>query len=135
MQLQYCEWHAAENIRAAITRGRYTKEERQDLHYLTWKYIKSSITEVLETNRSALCDKLREEEVRYIRKNWMPKETKIIRYYTKLYANLGIHDTLRTEGFYPVLKEKLSPSIPLPLAIKRVARAVTHVIKELAKSE
>jgi MULE transposase domain len=25
MQLQHCEWHAAENIRAAITRARYTK--------------------------------------------------------------------------------------------------------------
>jgi len=34
IQLQHCEWHAAENIRAAIAKGRYTKEERQNLHHL-----------------------------------------------------------------------------------------------------
>jgi hypothetical protein len=135
MQLQHCEWHAAENIRAAITRGRYTKEERQDLHNLTWNYIKSSTTETLETNRSALCDELKEDEVRYIRENWVPKEAKIIRYYTKLYANLGVHGTSRTEGLHPVLKKELSPSTPLPLAIKRVAKAVIRVVKELAKAE
>jgi hypothetical protein len=89
----------------------------------------------LETNRLALCDELREEEVDYIRKNWVPKEAKIIRCYTKLYANLGIYGTSRTEGLYLVLKEELSLSIPLPLAIKRVAKAVTRVIKELAKAE
>jgi hypothetical protein len=102
---------------------------------LTWNYIKSSTTEALETNRLALCDELREEEVDYIRKNWVPKEAKIIRCYTKLYANLGVHGTSRTEGLHPVLKEELSPSTPLPLAIKRVAKAVTRVIKELAKAE
>jgi MULE transposase domain len=134
-QLQHCEWHAAENIRAAITRARYTKQERQDLHYLTWNYIKSSTTEALETNRLALCDKLREEKVDYIRKNWLPKEAKIIKCYTKLYTNLGVYDTSRTEGLHPVFKEELSLSTPLPLAIKRVAKAVTRVIKEFAKAE
>jgi hypothetical protein len=89
----------------------------------------------LETNRLALCDELREEEVDYVRKNWLPKEAKIIRCYTKLYANLGVYGTSRTEGLHPVLKEELSPSTPLPLAIKRVAKAVTRVIKELAKAE
>jgi hypothetical protein len=102
---------------------------------LTWNYIKSSTTEALETNRLALCDELREKEVDYIRKNWVPKEAKIIRCYTKLYANLGVYGISRTEGFYPVFKEELSPSTPLPLAIKRVAKAVTRVIKELAKAE
>jgi hypothetical protein len=102
---------------------------------LTWNYIKSSTTEALETNRSALCDKLREEKIRYIYKNWVPKETKIIRCYTKLYANLGIHSISRTEGLHPVLKEELSPFISLPLAIKRVAKAIIRVIKELAKAE
>jgi hypothetical protein len=65
----------------------------------------------------------------------MPKETKIIRYYIKLYANLGIHGISRTEGFHPVLKEELSPFVSFPLAIKRVARAVIYVIKKLAKAE
>jgi hypothetical protein len=61
---------------------------------------------------------LREKEVNYIHKNWVPKETKIIRCHTKLYANLGVYGTSRTEGLHPVLKEELSPSMPLSLAIK-----------------
>jgi hypothetical protein len=63
------------------------------------------------------------------------KKAKIIKCYTKLYANLGIHGTSRTEGLHPIFKEELSPSTPLPLAIKRVAKAITRVIKELAKAE
>jgi hypothetical protein len=78
---------------------------------------------------------LREEEIDYIRKNWVPKEAKIIRCYTKLYANLGVHGTSRIEGLYPVLKEELFLSIFLPLTIKRVIKAVTRVIKKLAKAE
>jgi hypothetical protein len=63
------------------------------------------------------------------------KEAKIIKCYTKLYANLGVYDISRTEGLYPVLKEELSFSIFFPLAIKRVAKTVIRVIKELAKVE
>jgi hypothetical protein len=65
----------------------------------------------------------------------VPKETKIIKCYTKLYANLNIHNISRTEGLHPVLKEKLSPFISLPLAIKRVAKTVIRVIKKFAKAE
>jgi hypothetical protein len=65
----------------------------------------------------------------------MPKETKIIRCYTKLYANLNIHDTSRTEGLHPVFKKELSLSTSLPLAIKRMARAVIYIIKEFTKAE
>jgi hypothetical protein len=65
----------------------------------------------------------------------MPKEAKIIRYYTKLYANLSVYDTLRIEGFYPVFKKELSFFTFFPFAIKRVAKAITRVIKELAKVE
>jgi hypothetical protein len=78
---------------------------------------------------------LRKEKVDYIRKNWLSKETKIIKCYTKLYTNLNIYDTLRTEGLYPIFKKELSPSIFFPLAIKRVTKTVTRVIKELAKAE
>jgi hypothetical protein len=65
----------------------------------------------------------------------MPKETKIIRCYTKLYANFDVHGILRTEGLYPVLKKELSPFISFPLAIKRVARAIIYMVKEFAKAE
>jgi hypothetical protein len=65
----------------------------------------------------------------------VPKKAKIIKCYIKLYTNLNIHDTSRTENFYPVLKKELSLSTPFPLAIKRVAKTITRVIKELAKVE
>jgi hypothetical protein len=65
----------------------------------------------------------------------VPKKAKIIRCYTKLYANLSIHGISRTESFHPVLKEKLSLFTSFPLAIKRVAKAITRVIKELTKAE
>jgi hypothetical protein len=82
-----------------------------------------------------LYDELKKEKVDYIRKNWVSKEAKIIRCYIKLYANLGIHGISRTEGLYPVFKKKLSLFIPLPLAIKRVAKTVTRMIKKLVKAE
>jgi hypothetical protein len=82
-----------------------------------------------------LCDKLRKNKVRYIRENWVPKKTKIIKCYIKLYANLDIHNILRTEGLYPILKEELFLFTPLPLAIKRVVKTVIRVIKELIKAE
>jgi hypothetical protein len=78
---------------------------------------------------------LKKKKVGYIRKNWVPKEAKIIRCYIKLYANLGVHGISRTEGFHPVFKKEFSPSTPFPLAIERVAKAVTCVIKELTKAE
>jgi hypothetical protein len=65
----------------------------------------------------------------------VPKKAKIIRCYIKLYANLSIHDILRIEGLYPVLKEELFLFTSFPLAIKRVIKAVTRVIKKLAKAE
>jgi hypothetical protein len=65
----------------------------------------------------------------------VPKEAKIIKCYTKLYANLSIHGTLRTEDFYSVFKKKLSLFIFLSLAIKRVIKTITRVIKEFAKAE
>jgi hypothetical protein len=111
------------------------KEERQDLHNLIWNYIKSSITETLKTNRLALYDKLKKDEIRYIRENWVSKKAKIIKYYTKLYANLNIYSISRIEGLYLILKKELSLFIPFPLAIKRVAKTVIRVIKELAKAE
>jgi hypothetical protein len=89
----------------------------------------------LETNRLALCDKLREKKIDYIRKNWVSKKAKIIRCYTKLYTNLSIHGTSRIEGLHLILKEELSPSTFLPFAIKRIVKAITRVIKELAKAE
>jgi hypothetical protein len=65
----------------------------------------------------------------------MPKEAKIIRCYTKLYINLGIYSISRTEGFYPVFKEKLFPFTSFPFTIKRVAKTITRVIKEFVKAE
>ena len=65
----------------------------------------------------------------------MLKETKIIRCYTKLYVNLGVYGTSRTEGFYLVFKKEFFSFTSLPLAIKRVVKAVIRVIKELAKVE
>jgi hypothetical protein len=63
------------------------------------------------------------------------KEAKIIKCYIKLYANLGVYSILRTEGLHPVFKKKLSSFTSFSLTIKRVAKAVTRVIKELAKAE
>jgi hypothetical protein len=40
-----------------------------------------------------------------------------------------------TEDLHPVFKKEFSPSTLLPLAIKRVVKAVTRVIKKLTKTE
>jgi hypothetical protein len=65
----------------------------------------------------------------------VPKKAKIIRCYTKLYANLSIYGISRTEGFYSILKEELFSFIPFPFAIKRVAKMIIRMIKEFIKAE
>ena len=88
-----------EVIRAKFNKAGYTTEELNgwvdskvevpDLADLSWAYIKSDTLELLEVNRATLVAALRPEERSYIIETWLPKEHRVVFYYTKLLNNLG----------------------------------------------
>ena len=51
---------------------------------------------------------------------WVPKENRVVRYYTKGLANLGCYTTQRVESMHPVTKQLLNRQLPLDEAIKRI---------------
>ena len=54
IQMQFCEWHIAENIKTMLVNsGGYTKEKWKPLEELMWKYIKSENLVKLEANHAA----------------------------------------------------------------------------------
>ena len=74
-QLQFCQWHAAEAMRARWTKNGYRSEEIRGnsanlgLIDLTWRYLQSETKQDLDYNRAALLAKLKEPEKRYIKLN------------------------------------------------------------------
>jgi MULE transposase domain len=77
--LQFCEWHAAQNIKKRLAEKKYSKKDRDEIMDLVWAYIWSATEDELERNRAGLMARIREGECEYIRKNWIPKERQVIR--------------------------------------------------------
>lgn len=129
---QLCEWHAAENIRAKVAAAKYSLDERKDIHDLTWDYIKSNTPRELEVNRERLYALLADKEIDYIKANWVPKEERIIRCWTKRYPNLGVHGTQRNEGMHPIIGSQLNAQLSLEDVVRRLAQAVGKIYQRLA---
>jgi len=49
--LQFCEWHAAENVRRRLAAQKYKKEDRNAIMELVWPYIWLATEPELEVNR------------------------------------------------------------------------------------
>ena len=63
------------------------------LKSLAYSYIKSITPKDLQTNRQALIDRLRRPGKDYIESVWGQKEERIVRLFTHLNFNLGIHSS------------------------------------------
>ena len=72
--LQLCEWHAAEAMRARIVKGDYIKEKQENLHKLTWAYVKADTPLGFHRSRKELLAALRPAERTYVETDWVPKE-------------------------------------------------------------
>ena len=78
-------------MKAKYRKSGYKCNEVEELTSLSWAYIDSDTEEELATNRTALLSALKPPEKAYILDTWQPKERRVIRCYTKLYANLGVN--------------------------------------------
>ena len=70
--LQYCDWHAVENVMKRLADHGYKKEERKELRDLFWRFIKSQTHAELAEHRLNLHSKLKESEIEYLKTYWGP---------------------------------------------------------------
>jgi hypothetical protein len=106
--LQFCEWHAAQNVKARLAKQRYKREERDLLMDLVWKYLWSVTEQELQANRTELNAAMKPAECEYMTKYWVPKEKQLCRVYTAINPNLNCFSTQRDEGMHPMVKTVLN---------------------------
>ena len=121
---QFCEWHAAENIRKHLIDSGYAKEKLNTIKPLIWGYLQASTPSALQTTKAKLLKALKSPEVRYIKDNWVVKEKFVCRSYTEHLPNLGVHSTQRAESMNAILKDSLNRQITLQEACRRLVKAV-----------
>ena len=133
---QLCEWHAVQNIRAHCLKAKYSKKERDAIHDLSWKYIQAGeSSQAVEEARLELYQKLTPASIKYMDERWVPKENRVVRYYTKGLANLGCYTTQRVESMHPVTKQLLNRQLPLDEAIKRIIDSTKLKLREIIRDE
>jgi integrase len=64
--LQFCDWHAVQNVEKRLLDKGYPKELRKELKSLLWAFVKSKTNALMESNRIQLYLKLRPDEIRYL---------------------------------------------------------------------
>ena len=131
--LQLCSWHAAEAIKARLTREGYPVAIKNKLFLpepmggrLVWKWIHSSTKEALEVNREKLLDELRVKDQNYIREYYQRQEHQFVSCFIRLLPNLGSESTQRGEQSHNDIKAQTSRHTPIELATKKIR----NVIKE-----
>jgi len=115
--LQFCKWHAAQNIRQRLAEKKYLKKDREEIMGLVWKYIWSTTPASLEANRDEMKSRLAASEVTYIDTHWVVKEAQVIRLWTETFPNLDCYSTQRNESIHPIIKTLLNPQLRLYQAV------------------
>jgi hypothetical protein len=133
--LQFCEWHAAMNVKKRLAIKRYKKEEREAIMKLVWAYIWSASEQELEMNRAVMMNAMKPSERAYIQAHWQPKERQIIRCYTSLMPNLNCFTTQREEGQHPMVKTVLNHQLRLDEAVQRLSGEMTLAVERLQEAE
>jgi hypothetical protein len=133
--LQFCEWHAAMNVKKRLAQKRYKKEERDAIMRLVWAYVKSASEQDLETNRAAMMESMKPGKKAYINVHWRPREKQVIRCYTSLFLNLNCFTTQREEGQHPMVKTVLNHQLRLDEAVLRLNGEMTLAVERLQEAE
>jgi hypothetical protein len=89
----------------------------------------------LKSNRTALLLKLKASEKSYIEDTWRPKERRVIRCYTKLYANLDINSSQRSESYYIPIREITNGLLSLKESAKRLGQTRLQRLQALELDE
>ena len=103
----------------------------EGLKNAAWAYIKSATFDNLETNREALCEQLHEGADKYIRDVWGPKESRVVRCFTRLIFNLDIHSSQRVEGYHPTLKSMTNGQLSLENSAIMLIRTLNRIVDDL----
>jgi hypothetical protein len=133
--LQFCEWHAAENIKKRLAKQRYKREERDEIMDLVWRYLWSTTSESLEANRSAMKQRMKAAEQEYMDKYWLPKEAQLIRLFTSQLPNLNSFSTQRDEGQHPMLKTVLNHQLRLDEGVRKLTIEMKLAAERLQEAE
>jgi MULE transposase domain len=133
--LQFCEWHAADNMKKRLAQQKYKKDERKAIMELVWRYIWSSSVDELEINRATMKAAMRVGEQQYIDKYWVCKEKQVIRAYTAFLPNVNCFSTQRDEGQHPMIKSVLHHQLPLDQGVVRLGEEMVLAIERLQESE
>jgi len=120
VQLQLCNWHACENIRARVAKSKvgYPFERREEIKDATWQWVKFSTTTELQVNRAALLTLLHPSDRDYFWIDWYSKERQVVLCYTRRYRNLGAVASQRNESLHSILKAVMNPQMSLENAIR-----------------
>jgi hypothetical protein len=134
-QLQFCDWHVAQNIKARLLKGGYTKDQREIVIQQFWRYYKADTAAEVTQQRFELTALLVQSDIDYVLKTWKSKEKQFLRLYTRGYRNLGCHSNQRCESLHPVIKEILNPQLSLAKAINRLNTTIQQKLTALANKK
>jgi hypothetical protein len=122
-QLQFCNWHAVQAMRAKFIKSGYTTEELDgfidgevEVPSLTdhaWAYVESDTVKALGANRATLIGALKAKDQKSVSQNWVAKEYRTIFCYTKTLANLGSVATQRSESYHPSFEKVTNGQLSL----------------------
>ncbi len=120
VQLQLCNWHACENIRARVAKFKvdYFFERREEIKDATWQWVTFSTTIELQANRAALLTLLYPSDRDYFWIDWYFKKRQMILCYTRWYRNLEAVISQRNESLHSILKVVMNPQMSLENVIK-----------------
>jgi hypothetical protein len=124
-----------EAMKAKYRKSGYKSDEVEQLASLSWAYIDSDTEEELAANRTALLSALRPPEKAYILDTWQVKERRVIRCYTKLYANLGVNASQRSESYHVSMREITSGLLSLEESARRLSRTCLQRLQMLELDE
>ena len=133
--LQFCDWHIQQNIKSRLLKGRYTKDEREQIIAQFWRYCKAqTLTEIIK-QRLELTALLTQTDEDYVLRTWQPKEPQFLHFYTREYPNLGCFSNQRAESTHPIIKSILNPQLHLAEATNRLNQTIRQKLRFLASEE
>ena len=102
---------------------------------MIWSYLQADTPDALTTARTALLKPLNTADIKYIKENWVSKESFVCRGLTKMLPNLGVNSTQRAKSMNAVLKKTLSCQITILEACKRLVREVDRFEAKILQAE
>ena len=128
-QLQFYDWHAVANIMDRLkVKHDYTKEIRDEIRLVVWKWIKASSYNLVKTTRRHLDILLKAAEIQYLDNTWQPKLHKVLRFWTCLNRNGGCYSNQRTEGGHNIISAILHHNLPIEQTTARIVDTINREI-------